>query len=281
MTKSKFLKNLDKAIELSLLEDATSNDITSNFIFAKNNLVEAKIMSKEKAILCGIPVIKRIISKVDGSLKLKILKKDGQKLKKNTTVLILRGRIKSILKIERVLLNYLGTLSAVSTKTNRIITKCKKYKSKICCTRKTIPCLRYLQKYAVKIGGGSNNRFNLEDEIFVKDNHYDKLFFVDKINKLIKKNKNKKKVTVETDNLNQVRLVSSLEVDRILLDNMSIKSVKKSLKIIPKFIETEVSGNINEKNILNYAKTQVDRISLGAITHTIKNIDFSLTLQTY
>ena len=162
MTKSKFLKNLDKAIELSLLEDATSNDITSNFIFAKNNLVEAKIMSKEKAILCGIPIIKRIISKVDGSLKLKILKKDGQKLKKNTTVLILRGRIKSILKIERVLLNYLGTLSAVSTKTNRIITKCKKYKSKICCTRKTIPCLRYLQKYAVKIGGGTNNRFNLE-----------------------------------------------------------------------------------------------------------------------
>ena len=124
MIKSKFLKNLDKIIKLSILEDATNNDITSKFIFAKNNLVEAKIISKENAILCGIPVIKKIISKSDGSLKLKILKKDGQKLKKNTIVLILHGRIKSILKIERILLNYLGILSAVSTKTNRIISKC-------------------------------------------------------------------------------------------------------------------------------------------------------------
>ena len=136
-----------------------------------------------------------------------------------------------------------------------------------------------MQKYAVSVGGGTNNRFNLEDEIFVKDNHYDELFN-QKIYKLIKKNKSKKKITVEVDNLSQVKNIINYKIDRILLDNMKIDKIKKCLKIIPRDIETEVSGNISESNILRYAKTRVNRISLGSLTHTIRNIDFSLIIKT-
>ena len=196
MIKNNYFKNLNKIIGLSLLEDATSNDITSNLLLSRNYIVEANIISKEYGILCGIPIVKKIISRIDKSIKIKIFKQDGKKFKKNTKILTLKGKIKSILKIERVLLNYLGTLSGISTKTNKLMVICKRYKSKICCTRKTIPGLRHLQKYAVKIGGGTNNRFDLEDEIFVKDNHYDKLFN-QKICKLIKKNKKKKKLLLK------------------------------------------------------------------------------------
>ena len=196
MIKNNYFKNLNKIIGLSLLEDATSNDITSNLLLSRNFIVEANIISKEYGVLCGIPIVKKIITRIDKSIKIKIFKQDGKKFKKNTKILSLKGKIKSILKIERVLLNYLGTLSGISTKTNKLMVICKKYKSKICCTRKTIPGLRYLQKYAVNIGGGTNNRFNLEDEIFVKDNHYDELFN-QKIYKLIKKNKNKKKLLLK------------------------------------------------------------------------------------
>ena len=191
MIKNNYFKNLNKIIGLSLLEDATSNDITSNLLLSRNYIVEANIISKEYGVLCGIPIVKKIISRIDKSIKIKIFKQDGKKFKKNTKILTLKGKIKSILKIERVLLNYLGTLSGISTKTNKLMVICKKYKSKICCTRKTIPGLRHLQKYAVSVGGGTNNRFNLEDEIFVKDNHYDELFN-QKIYKLIKKIKAKK-----------------------------------------------------------------------------------------
>ena len=196
MIKNNYFKNLNKIIGLSLLEDATSNDITSNLLLSRNYIVEANIISKEYGILCGIPIVKKIISRIDKSIKIKIFKQDGKKFKKNTKILTLKGKIKSILKIERVLLNYLGTLSGISTKTNKLMVICKKYKSKICCTRKTIPGLRHLQKYAVKIGGGTNNRFDLEDEIFVKDNHYDELFN-QKIYKLIKKNKKIKKLLLK------------------------------------------------------------------------------------
>ena len=279
MIKNNYFKNLNKIIGLSLLEDATSNDITSNLLLSRNYIVEANIISKEYGVLCGIPIVKKIISRIDKSIKIKIFKQDGKKFKKNTKILTLKGKIKSILKIERVLLNYLGILSGISTKTNKLMMICKKYKSKICCTRKTIPGLRHLQKYAVSIGGGTNNRFNLEDEIFVKDNHYDELFN-QKICKLIKKNKSKKKITVEVDNLSQVKNIINYKIDRILLDNMKIDKIKKCLKIIPRNIETEVSGNISESNILRYAKTRVNRISLGSLTHTIRNIDFSLIIKT-
>jgi len=272
--KDKILKQL---IKLSIEEDKAHQDITTKFLIPNNFKINAKIISKNEGVLFGVNVVKEIIKKIDKKLKVKLFKKDGAKLKKKSKVLEIKGNAKSILKGERIFLNYLGHLTGVSTETNKLVTKTKKYKIKICCTRKTIPGLRYLQKQAVKTGGGTNNRYNLEQEIFIKDNHHlNENNFKKKIITVIKKNKNKKIINVEVDNINQLKQIIHLQINRILLDNFTPNNLKKALKIIPKKIETEASGNITPKNIIQYAKTGVDRISLGYLTHSVKNFDFSL-----
>lgn len=239
--------------------------------------MSAKIISKNNGVLFGVNIVREIIKTIDKKLKVKLFKKDGSTITKGSKILTIKGNAKSILKSERTFLNYLGHLSGISTETNKLVKKTEKYKTKICCTRKTLPGLRYLQKQAVKTGGGFNNRFHLEQEIFIKDNHHlnDKNF-KEKIISVIKKNKNKKIINVEVDNINQLRQIINLKINRILLDNFSPKNLKKALKIIPKKIETEASGNITPKNIIQYAKTGVNRISLGYLTHSVKNFDFSL-----
>jgi len=270
-------KILKQLIKLSIEEDKAHQDITTKFLIPNNFKINAKIISKNEGVLFGVNVVKEIIKKIDKKLKVKLFKKDGAKLKKKSKVLEIKGNAKSILKGERIFLNYLGHLTGVSTETNKLVTKTKKYKIKICCTRKTIPGLRYLQKQAVKTGGGTNNRYNLEQEIFIKDNHHlNENNFQKKIITVIKKNKNKKIINVEVDNINQLKQIIHLQINRILLDNFTPNNLKKALKIIPKKIETEASGNITPKNIIQYAKTGVDRISLGYLTHSVKNFDFSL-----
>jgi len=270
-------KILKQLIKLSIEEDKAHQDITTKFLIPNNFKINAKIISKNEGVLFGVNVVKEIIKKIDKKLKVKLFKKDGAKLKKKSKVLEIKGNAKSILKGERTFLNYLGHLTGVSTETNKLVTKTKKYKTKICCTRKTIPGLRYLQKQAVKTGGGTNNRYNLKQEIFIKDNHHlNENNFKKKIITVIKKNKNKKIINVEVDNINQLKQIIHLQINRILLDNFSPNNLKKALKIIPKKIETEASGNITPKNIIQYAKTGVNRISLGYLTHSVKNFDFSL-----
>jgi len=270
-------KILKQLIKLSIEEDKAHQDITTKFLIPNNFKINAKIISKNEGVLFGVNVVKEIIKKIDKKLKVKLFKKDGAKLKKKSKVLEIKGNAKSILKGERTFLNYLGHLTGVSTETNKLVTKTKKYKIKICCTRKTIPGLRYLQKQAVKTGGGTNNRYNLEQEIFIKDNHHlNENNFQKKIITVIKKNKNKKIINVEVDNINQLKQIIHLQINRILLDNFTPNNLKKALKIIPKKIETEASGNITPKNIIQYAKTGVNRISLGYLTHSVKNFDFSL-----
>ena len=270
-------KILKQLIKLSIEEDKAHQDITTKFLIPNNFKINAKIISKNEGVLFGVNVVKEIIKKIDKKLKVKLFKKDGAKLKKKSKVLEIKGNAKSILKGERIFLNYLGHLTGVATETNKLVKKTKKYKTKICCTRKTIPGLRYLQKQAVKTGGGTNNRYNLEQEIFIKDNHHlNENNFQKKIITVIKKNKNKKIINVEVDNINQLKQIIHLQINRILLDNFSPNNLKKALKIIPKKIETEASGNITPKNIIQYAKTGVNRISLGYLTHSVKNFDFSL-----
>ena len=270
----KILKHL---IKLSIHEDRVHQDITSKLTITNNAKISAKIISKNNGVLFGVNVVREIIKTIDKKLKVKLFKKDGSRIIKGSKILTIKGNAKSILKSERTFLNYLGHLSGISTETNKLVKKTEKYKTKICCTRKTLPGLRYLQKQAVKTGGGFNNRFHLEQEIFIKDNHHlnDKNF-KEKIISVIKKNKNKKIINVEVDNINQLRQIINLKINRILLDNFSPKNLKKALKIIPKKIETEASGNITPKNIIQYAKTGVNRISLGYLTHSVKNFDFSL-----
>jgi nicotinate-nucleotide pyrophosphorylase (carboxylating) len=268
---------IKQLINLSIQEDKVHQDITSKLTIPNNLIVSVNIVSKGNGILFGVNIVKKILKTIDKKIKIKIFKSDGKGIKKGNKIINLKGKGQSILKSERIILNFLGHLSGVASETKKLVNQTKKYKTKICCTRKTLPGMRYLQKLAIKAGGGFNNRYDLEQEIFIKDNHHlDKVKFRDKIIQVIKKNKNKKIINAEVDNLNQLKQIVDLKIDRILLDNFSTVNLKNALKIIPKTIQTEASGNINPKNIIQYARTGVKRISLGYLTHSVKNFDFSL-----
>ena len=271
---------LNKIISEAIKEDIPSGDITSLSLIDQKTNVLANIKAKEHGVLCGSLLAKQIFNKIDKNLSIQIKKRDGSLVKKNQTIMTIKGKKISILQAERTALNFLGFMSGITSKTNYLVSKTKKYKTKICCTRKTLPNLRVLQKYAVRIGGGTNNRMNLSDEIFIKDNHFIKeANFRSMVEKSIKNNKQNKIITVEVDNLNQLKQIKDLKVNRVLFDNMKPALISKGLTLLPKTIETEASGNINETNIISYAKTKVKRISMGSLTHSIRNFDFSLEIK--
>ena len=263
-------------VKLALNEDLYPNgDITSELI-KNNKIVKAKIISNENALVAGIDFAKQTFLLIDKKIKFKILKKDGSLVKKYGVIAIIEGIAKNILIAERVALNFLSHLSGIATKTNDFV-KIVKGKSKICCTRKTIPNMRVIQKYAVKVGGGTNHRFNLSDEYLIKDNHIASSTIKEVVTKAIQ-NKKGRKITVEVDNTNQLKKIIGLKFDTVLLDNMSIQNLKKSIKIIGNKYQTEASGNVNLKNIKKIASTKVNRISIGSLTHSVKAIDFKLEI---
>ena len=275
MSKIKLSKNFVKnTVKLALNEDLyPSGDITSNLIKNKKN-IKIKLISNQNAIVAGILFAKLSFSLIDNKIKFVVKKKDGSFVKKNSIIATIQGEAQSILIAERVALNFLSHISGIATKTNKFVKLAGK-KCKICCTRKTIPNLRVIQKYAVKLGGGFNHRFNLSDEFLIKDNH----IASSDINKLVSraiKYKQGKKITVEVDNLNQLKKIMGLKFDTVLFDNMSVHNLKKGVKLAKKFYETEASGNINSKNIRSVAATGVDRISIGSITHSVPAIDYKL-----
>ena len=271
---------LNKIISEAIKEDIPNGDITSLSLIDQKTNVLANIKAKEHGVLCGSLLAKQIFKKIDKNLAIQIKKRDGSLVKKNQTIMTIKGKKISILQAERTALNFLGFMSGIASKTNYLVSKIKKYKTKICCTRKTLPNLRVLQKYAVRIGGGTNNRMNLSDEIFIKDNHFIKeVNFRSIVEKSIKNNKQRKIITVEVDNLNQLKQIKDLKINRVLFDNMKPALITKGLTLLPKTIETEASGNINETNIISYAKTKVKRISMGSLTHSIRNFDFSLEIK--
>ena len=201
--------------------------------------------------------------------------KDGKKIKKNKVIAEIKAKTKTILTAERTALNFLNHASGIATITNKYVQKVGK-KTKICCTRKTTPNLRLLEKFAVMKGGGLNHRYNLSDEILIKDNHISAEKNLKKL--VIKAIKSKKKVTVEIENVVQLKEIIGLKFNRILFDNMSIKRLKKCLKICKNKYETEYSGSANLKNIKKISGTGVNRISVGAITHSANAFDLSLEL---
>lgn len=271
---------LNKIISEAIKEDIPNGDITSLSLIDQKTNVLANIKAKEHGVLCGSLLAKQIFKKIDKNLVIQIKKRDGSLVKKNQTIMTIKGKKISILQAERTALNFLGFMSGIASKTNYLVSKTKKYKTKICCTRKTLPNLRVLQKYAVRIGGGTNNRMNLSDEIFIKDNHFIKeVNFRSIVEKSIKNNKKRKIITVEVDNLNQLKQIKDLKINRVLFDNMNPALIAKGLTLLPKTVETEASGNINETNIISYAKTKVKRISMGSLTHSIRNFDFSLEIK--
>ena len=266
-----------KVCKLALNEDLYPlGDITSNLL--KNNIKrKAKLISSQSGIIGGIEFAKQTFKLIDKKIKIKIKKKEGSKVKKGDLIAIIEGNIKNILIGERVALNFLSHISGIATKTNSFVKKVNK-KSKICCTRKTIPNLRIIQKYAVKLGGGENHRFNLSDEFLIKDNHIAANKNIREIIKNAIKFKKGKKITVEVDSLNQLKKIIGLKFDRVLFDNMNIESLKAGVKLAKKYYQTEASGNITLNSVKNISKTGVDRISVGAITHSAPALDLKLEI---
>ena len=268
-----FIRN---TVKRALNEDLyPSGDITSDLI-KDNKIINIKLLSNQDAIIGGLLFAKNAFDLVDKKIKFIVKKKDGSQVKKGTLIATIRGKAKNILIAERVALNFLSHISGIATETNKFVKLAGK-KTKICCTRKTIPNTRVIQKYAVKLGGGVNHRFNLSDEFLIKDNHIASSNLYDLVSLAIK-NKKGKKITVEVDNLNQLKSIMGLKFNTVLFDNMSIKNLIAGIKIAKKSYETEASGNINLKTVKSVAKTGVNRISVGSITHSSKAVDLKLEI---
>jgi nicotinate-nucleotide pyrophosphorylase (carboxylating) len=263
-------------VKRALNEDLyPSGDITSSLV-KNNKIIKVKLLSNENAIVGGLLFANQAFNLVDNKIKFKIKRKDGSNVKKGSLIATIEGNARNILISERVALNFLSHISGIATKTNQFV-KLAGSKCKICCTRKTIPNIRVIQKYAVKLGGGTNHRFNLSDEFLIKDNHIASSN-IKKLVSLAIKNKKGRKITVEVDNLKQLNEIIGLKFNTILFDNMSIKNLKAGVKIAKKYYETEASGNINLKTVKAVANTGVNRISVGSLTHSAKAIDFKLEI---
>ena len=277
MSKIKLSKEFIKStVKLALNEDLyPSGDITSSLI-NKDNFVTFKLISNQKAIVGGLLFAKETFSLIDNKIKFIVKKKDGTGVKKGSLVALIKGKAKNILIAERVALNFLSHISGIATKTNEFVRLAGK-KTKICCTRKTIPNLRVIQKYAVKLGGGTNHRFNLSDEYLIKDNHIASSDLKSIVLKAIK-NKKGKKITVEVDTIKQLKSILGLKFNTVLLDNMNLKNLRESVKIVKKLYETEASGNVSLKTVKAIASTGVNRISVGSITHSAPGVDFKLEI---
>ena len=277
MSQIRINKNfINNVVKLALNEDLyPSGDITSSLI-ENSKIIKLKLISNQKAIIGGLEFAKQTFRLIDKKIKFVLKKKEGSSVKKNDLIAIVQGKVQSILIAERVALNFISHISGVATKTNKFVKLAGK-KCKICCTRKTIPNLRVIQKYAVRLGGGTNHRFNLSDEYLIKDNHIASSDIKTLVSFAIK-NKKGKKITVEVDNLIQLKKILGLKFNTVLFDNMSIKNLKEGVKLAKKYHITEASGNINLKSIKKVAATGVDRISIGSITHSVSAVDLKLEI---
>ena len=271
---NQFIKSTCK---LALNEDLyPSGDITSDLI--NNNInKKVKMIINQRGIIGGLAFAKETFKLIDKKIKFIIKKKEGSYIRKGNIVAIIEGNLKNILIGERVALNFVSHISGIASKTNKFVRLAGK-KTKVCCTRKTIPNLRVIQKYAVKLGGGINHRFNLSDEFLIKDNHLSSEKNFENIIKRAIKNKKRRKITVEVDNLKQLHKIYGLKFDTVLLDNMSFENLKEAVKLAKKKYTTEASGGVNLNNIKKIASTGVDRISIGMLTQSVSAIDVKLEI---
>ena len=265
-----YIKSL---VKKALNEDLKPRgDITTNLVKFNNKKTKAQIIAKQNGVIAGLEFCK-IAFKLVGKEAIFVKKvSDGSKVKKNKVIAEIKAKIKTILIAERTALNFLNHASGIATLTNEFVKKAGK--TKICCTRKTTPNLRTLEKYSVKKGGGHNHRYNLSDEILIKENH---ISASNNLRELVKKAiKTNKVVTVEIENIKQLNSIIDLKFKRVLFDNMSIQQLKKCLNLCKNKFQTEYSGNATLQNIKKISKTGIDRISVGAITHSSTSFDSSL-----
>jgi nicotinate-nucleotide pyrophosphorylase (carboxylating) len=278
------LKTLDEIIEIALNEDIGRGDITTDTLIPGDLQGQANILVKEDGVLAGIKVAEKVFHKLDPTLAVEILILDGTRIKKGDIALRVSGNIRSILKAERVTLNFLQRLSGIASTTAAYVDKVKDLDIDIADTRKTTPGLRVLEKYAVRMGGGRNHRMDLSDAVLIKDNHFAALktlgiSYAEAMSKAKQSVPPHIKVEAEATTLEEVRQAIEAGVDIIMLDNMNTADMTRAVVIIAGRAEVEASGGFNLENIRTTAKTGVDFISVGALTHSYKSLDISLELQ--
>ena len=268
---------MDDSIKMALKEDITSEDISTNAIYKKDRLAEISLYSKEDGILAGLDVFKRVFELLDNSVKFIEYKKDGDKLLNKDLILKIRADIKTILSAERTALNYLQRMSGIATYTQKMMEALDDKNIKLLDTRKTTPNMRIFEKYAVRVGGGYNHRYNLSDAIMLKDNHINAAGSITEAIKLAREySPFIKKIEIEVEDLRGVEEAVKAGADIIMLDNMDIETTKKAIKIINKKAIIECSGNIDITNINRFKGLEIDYVSSGAITHSAKILDLSL-----
>jgi nicotinate-nucleotide pyrophosphorylase (carboxylating) len=271
---------VDSIVRRSLFEDIGKGDITTQLTIPKNKNIKAILLAKAECVVCGLEVAEHVFRVVDKDIKFTSYVKEGQKIKKGKVIAEVKGKAHSILSGERVSLNLLSMLSGVATKTREYVEKVKPYKVKITDTRKTLPGLRELQKYAVRIGGGFNHRMALDEMILIKDNHLQVMEGFKQLPKVPRGYK----IEIEVQNLKEFKHALSFKPDVIMLDNMSLEDIKEAVRVRNKTPFTshhpqtklETSGGIDIDSVRQIAATGVDIISIGDLTHSIKSVDISL-----
>ncbi|MBW5802378.1 carboxylating nicotinate-nucleotide diphosphorylase [Coxiella endosymbiont of Ornithodoros amblus] len=270
-------KAIRTAVHAALVEDIGSGDITAELISAET-VSQASIISREDAIICGIPWVDEVYQAVDSSVKIQWKVKDGDFVSSNQTLALLRGKACSLVTGERTALNWLQTLSGTATAVSRYVEKLKGTSAHLLDTRKTIPGLRYAQKYAVRCGGGKNHRMGLYDAFLIKENH---ILICGSLTQAIQKARTshpEKTLEIEVESLNELQEALSAKANIILLDNFDIDTIKKAVKINNSKAKLEISGNVNLETIHEIAKTGVDYISVGALTKHLRAIDLSMRI---
>ncbi len=267
---------LDELIRKSLEEDIGTGDITTKYLDLEPINSTAFIVAKADGVLAGAEVARAVFKMVDPELKITLYRKDGDKLRPKDEIMRLEGRPGSILQGERTALNFMQRMSGIATKTAKLVALIAKTDTKLLDTRKTTPLLRTLEKYAVRIGGGYNHRFGLFDMVLIKENHIRACGSITAAVQRIRNHNTSYKIEVEVTNMAELDEAFNAGVDRVMLDNMTPAEIKAAVKKYKKRMEFEVSGGITEENILAYAKTGVQYISSGALTHSYKSLDISL-----
>jgi len=278
-------ERVDSIIEIALAEDIGRGDITSEALIPCSLEGKAFMLVKEAGVLAGSKIAEKTLHKVDPKLKVEILIQDGSKVKPGDIAMLVAGNVRSILKAERVALNFIQRLSGIATATAQYVEKVRDLGVEIADTRKTTPGLRLLEKYAVHMGGGRNHRLDLAEAVLIKDNHIDSLrilgmTFKEIVTKARENTPPDIKIEVEARTVEEAAQAADLGVDIIMLDNMNIDEMTKAVELISGRAEIEASGGITLKNVRAAAQTGVDFISVGALTHSFKSLDISLELKT-
>lgn len=272
------MENTDNLIKAAFKEDFNNiGDVTSDFVFESYDFeAEGFFIAKQSGVVAGLDIVRRCFELYDEKVEFESLCNEGDYLADKAKIAKVKGNLKSLLAVERTALNFLGHLSGIATLTRKYVEAVKHYKAKILDTRKTIPGLRELEKYAVKVGGGTNHRFGLYDLVLIKDNHKDFLG----IRKSIENGKKSGlKVEVEVENLDELKEALEAKPDVIMLDNMGVSNIKEAVNIAVGIVKLEASGNISLENIIEIAATGVDYISIGALTHSAQTLDISFKIK--